>query len=95
MNAMPVVLVGLTALITSAMVQAGFALWWVAQYHVFRVDAPYDWAAALTVSGTATTVALIVGLVARRLVVGNTQPADREKAAPARFASARLALPKF
>jgi hypothetical protein len=60
-------------------VHAGFTLWWLSQYHVFRVDAPYDWAGALAVSGTATTIVLIVGLMARRMVAGNAPPTTTEK----------------
>jgi hypothetical protein len=84
-HALPAALVGLTALITSALVHAGYAIWWLAQ-SFFR-PAPYDWAGALAVSGTATTVVLIAALVVRRLVAGNTPPA----VTPAEVVPARVA----
>jgi ammonia channel protein AmtB len=75
-------LVGLTALITSALVHAGYAIWWFSQ-SLFRAHATsYDWAGALAVSGTATTIVLIAALVVRRLAAGNTSPAETG-AAPA------------
>jgi hypothetical protein len=86
-HALPVALVGLTALITSALVHAGYAIWWLTQ-SFFRA-ASYDWAGALAVSGTATTIVLIAALVVRRLAAGNTPPAAAATAAeavPARVA---------
>ena len=75
-HALPAALVGLTALITSALVHVGYAIWWLTQ-SLFRADtASYDWAGALAVSGTATTIVLIVALVVRRLTAGNTPPAE-------------------
>jgi len=69
-SAMPAFLVGLTALVTGAMVHAGFGLWWLLENHLLEVGAAYDWTGALTASGTATTIVLIAGLLARRLVAG-------------------------
>jgi hypothetical protein len=73
-NALPALLVGLTALVTSGLVHAGYALWWLSQT-LTRGHAAFDWAGALTVSGTATAVVLIAGLLVRRLVAGHTPPA--------------------
>jgi hypothetical protein len=79
--AFPVLLAGLTAIITSSLVHAGYGLWWLS-HHLFRSDAAsYDWAGALAVSGTATTIVLIAGLVVRRLVAGNTPPVSTGEAA--------------
>ena len=89
-HAMPAALVGLTALITSALVHAGYAIWWLTQ-SLFRAHtASYDWAGALAVSGTATTIVLIAALVVRRLAAGNTPPAETATApaaVPARVAA--------
>src|SRR5262249_19207188 len=82
-RAMPALLVGLTALVTGAMIHAGFGLWWVLENHLFRAGAAYDWTGALAASGTATTIVLIVGLLARRLVA-----TDRSSAALAPALSA-------
>jgi hypothetical protein len=68
---MPVLLAGLTALITGSMVHAGFGLWWLLENHLFRVNASYDWAGALAVSGPATAIVLVAGLLARRLAACN------------------------
>jgi ammonia channel protein AmtB len=91
-HVMPAALVGLTALITSALVHAGYAIWWLTQ-SLFRADtASYDWAGALAVSGTATTIVLIAALVVRRLAAGNTPPAETAatpEAIPARVAARR------
>ena len=79
-NALPAALVGLTALVTSGLVHAGYAILWLA--HVLTGGhAAFDWAGALTVSGTASAVVLIAGLVVRRLVSSDA-PAQTE-AAPA------------
>lgn len=75
--ALPAALVGLTALITSALVHAGYAIWWLSQV-IARGHAAFDWTGALAVSGTATTIVLIAALVVRRLAAGNTPPADTE-----------------
>ena len=68
-NALPATLVGLTALITSGLVHAGYATWWLA-HMMIGGHAAFDWSGALTVSGTATAIVLIAGLVVRRLVSG-------------------------
>ncbi len=92
MHAMPALLAGLTALTTSALVHAGFALWWLSQL-LLRGPAPaYDWTGALTVSGAATVAVLIVALLARRLVGGHAPTAPAEaplQAIPVRAAVRR------
>lgn len=87
-HALPAALVGLTALITSALVHAGYAIWWLSQ-SLFRAHAAsYDWAGALAVSGTATAIVLIAALVVRRLAAGNAPEAieTAAEAVPARVA---------
>ena len=69
-NALPAALVGLTALVTSGLVHAGYAIWWLA-HALVGGHAAFDWAAALTVSGTASVIVLIAGLGVRRLVSGD------------------------
>ncbi|HEY2871169.1 MAG TPA: hypothetical protein VGJ56_04595 [Reyranella sp.] len=66
-NALPAALVGLTALITSGLVHAGYAIWWLA-HALVGGHAAFDWTGALTVSGTASGIVLIAGLVVRRMV---------------------------
>jgi len=75
---MPALLVGLTALVTSAMVHLGYGLWWLSQ-HLLNAQASYDWTGALTTSGTLTAVVLVAGLLMRRMVAGTAQPAGREE----------------
>ncbi|HLG48155.1 MAG TPA: hypothetical protein VKY24_18070 [Reyranella sp.] len=79
-NALPAALVGLTALVTTGLVHAGYAIWWLAHVLVGG-HAPFDWSGALTVSGTASAIVLIAGLVVRHLVSGDV-PAQTD-AAPA------------
>ena len=66
-SALPAALVGLTALITSGLVHAGYAIWWLA-HALVGGHAAFDWTGALTVSGTASGIVLIAGLVVRRMV---------------------------
>ena len=66
-NALPAALVGLTALVTSALVHAGYAVWWLAHV-LIGGQAAFNWTGALTVSGTASAIVLIAGLVVRRMV---------------------------
>lgn len=63
-NALPAALVGLTALVTSGLVHAGYAILWL----VHARHVAFDWSGALTLSGTASAIVLIAGLVVRRLV---------------------------
>ena len=75
-NALPAALVGLTALITSGLVHAGYAILWLA-HALAGGHAAFDWSGALAVSGTASAIVLIAGLVVRRLVNGGA-PAPTE-----------------
>jgi hypothetical protein len=68
-NALPAALVGLTALITSGLVHAGYAVWWLAQT-LIGGHAAFDWSGALAVSGTASAIVLIAALLVRRMVSG-------------------------
>ena len=81
-NALPAALVGLTALVTSGLVHAGYAIWWLART-LIGGHAAFDWTGALTVSGTASAIVLIAGLVVRRMV-GNDAPVETKvETAPA------------
>ena len=84
-NALPAVLVGLTALVTSGLVHAGYATWWLAHALIGGHEA-FDWAGALAVSGTATAIVLIAGLVVRRLIASGT-PAQAGGAPAAELAA--------
>lgn len=76
--ALPALLVGLTALVTSTLVHTAYAVLWLS--HVAsRGPTPYDWNGALTVSGIASAMVLVAGLMVRRLAAGN---ATRGPAAP-------------
>jgi len=66
-NGLPAALVGLTALVTSSLVHAGYAVWWLA-HAVIGGPAAFDWAGAITVSGTASAIVLAATLVVRRMV---------------------------
>ena len=88
-HVLPAALVGLTALITSALVHAGYGIWWLSQSFFRAQAASFDWAGVLAMSGTATTIVLVAGLVVRRLAAGNQPPAETEtasQAVPARVA---------
>jgi hypothetical protein len=69
---LPVILVAVTALITTAIVEAFYALFYV--WHVAFGGTPpsYDWAGSLSVSGIATAVVLLAGVFAQRLLAGRT-----------------------
>lgn len=77
-NALPAALVGLTALVTSGLVHAGYATWWLA-HMLIGGHAAFDWSGALTVSGTASAIVLTAGLVVWRLV-SSAAPAETEVA---------------
>ena len=77
-NALPAALVGLTALVTSGLVHAGYAIWWLANM-LIGGHAAFDWSGALTMSGTASAIVLIAGLLVRRLV-GSEAPVQGEAA---------------
>src|SRR5690349_1230004 len=80
-NALPAALVGLTALVTSGLVHAGYAVLWLA-HALTGGHVAFDWSGALAVSGTASAVVLIAGLVVRRLV-GSDAPALTDTATAA------------
>ena len=80
-NALPAALVGLTALVTSGLVHAGYAVLWLARA-LTGGHVAFDWSGALAVSGTASAVVLIAGLVVRRLV-GSDAPALTDTATAA------------
>lgn len=82
-NALPAVLAGLTALITSGLVHAGYAVWWLVHALTGR-HAAFDWTGALTVSGIASATVLIIALLVRRLVGGHapTKPNARRLSDP-------------
>jgi hypothetical protein len=80
-NALSAALVGLTAVITSGLVHAGYAIWWLAHI-LIGGHAAFDWTGALTVSGTASAIVLIAGLVVRHLVDGHA-PAQTDTATAA------------
>jgi hypothetical protein len=67
---LPVLLVVLTALVTTTLIHAGFAVWWMVVAFGKANPPAFDWAASLTASGIATAVVLVAGLVAQRLAGG-------------------------
>lgn len=78
-HVLPALLVTLTALITGGLVHTGYSFWWLSQRLFSLGDTPsYNWAEALAVSGTATAIVLIAGLVVRRLVVANAPSATEQ-----------------
>jgi hypothetical protein len=91
-NALPAALVGLTALVTSGLVHAGYAIWWLA-HALLGGHAAFDWSGALGVSGTASAVVLVAGLIVRRIVSGDAPagtdvaPATEPAAVPVRVRS--------
>jgi hypothetical protein len=80
-HALPVALVGLTALITSGLVHAGYAIWWLSRQFLRSEAVAYDWTSALAVSGAATTIVLIAGLVVRRLAASSPPSTQDQQAA--------------
>ena len=89
-HALPALLVGLTALVTSGLVHAGYGIWWL--FESIFSHASYDWTGALAVSGTATAVVLLAGLVVRRLVAAHRPPASPEQAPATQPLSAGVAV---
>lgn len=86
-NALPAALAGLTALVTSALVHAGYAVWWLA-HMLIGGHAAFNWTGALTVSGTASAIVLIAGLIVRRMVSSDAPvEATARVAAPVRVPS--------
>jgi hypothetical protein len=80
-NTLPATLVGLTALVTSGLVHAGYAIWWLA-HTLIGGHAAFDWTGALTVSGTASAVVLIAGLMVRRMVSREAPVETKTETAP-------------
>lgn len=78
---LPAVLVGLTALVTTVLVFAVYAVLWL--FHsVSQVDGPaFDWRMASAVSGIATMVVLAMGWVVHRLVASKDGPPAPEQTA--------------
>jgi hypothetical protein len=76
-RAFPAILVVLTALIASGFVHAGFALWWFVHY-LLGSPASFYWTSSLSISAAATTLVLIAGLVARRLVMADVPSSGGE-----------------
>ena len=67
---LPAALVGLTVLVSTAMVHMAFAVWWLAD-SLFTMRPPaFDWSASIAVSALATAVVLLVVLIVQRLVDG-------------------------
>lgn len=90
---LPAIVAAGTALITTAMVQALYALVWLGRYLV-DVRAPsYDWAGALTVSCIMSTMVLLASMIALRLMAGRS--ADDVFAAGDMTASAERASAAF
>ena len=71
---LPALVAAGTALITTAMVQAVYALFWLGRYLINGVIPAYNWAGAFTVSIIATTLVLLASLVALRLMAA--RPSD-------------------
>ncbi len=83
-HALPAALVGLTALVTGALVHAGYAIWWLSQTLFRGHAAPYAEAGARAVSCMATAIVLIAGLIGRRLATGY-MPSAKAGAVPVRI----------
>jgi hypothetical protein len=67
---LPAAFAALTALITTGLVHAGYAILWLAHTLTGR-PTTFDWTEALTVSVAASGVVLIIALVVWRLVGGS------------------------
>lgn len=71
---LPALVAAGTALITTAMVQAVYALFWFGRYLINGAAPSYDWAGAFTASVIATTLVLLASLVTLRLMAA--RPSD-------------------
>lgn len=87
---LPALVAAGTALITTAMVQAGYALFWFGRYLIDGVAPAYNWADAFTASIIATTLVLLASLATLRLMAA--RPSDEFFADEAPH---REALPAF
>lgn len=68
---LPAVLVGLTVLVTTVLVHAGFAVWWMVEAYGKANPPPFNWVSSLATSGILTAVVLAAGLVVQRIAGGN------------------------
>lgn len=68
---LPAVLVGLTALVTTVLVHAGFAVWWMVEAYGKANPPPFEWASSLATSGIVTALVLAAGLIVQRIAGGN------------------------
>ncbi|HKV14699.1 MAG TPA: hypothetical protein VJQ81_06620 [Reyranella sp.] len=87
---LPALVAAGTALITTAMVQAVYALFWFGRYLIDGAVPAYNWAGAFTASIIATTLVLLASLATLRLMAG--RPSDEFFADEAAH---REALPAF
>ena len=87
---LPALVAAGTALITTAMVQAVYALFWFGRYLIDGAAPAYNWAGALTASIIATTLVLLASLATLRLMAA--RPSDEFFADEAAH---REALPAF
>lgn len=77
---LPAIVAAGTALITTAMVQAVYALFWLGHYVFDDKASPYDWAGAFAVSGIAIAVVLLASMIALGLMArqSDDEPADND-----------------
>ena len=84
---LPAALLGLTALVTTVVVHAAFAVWWMVEAYGVATPPPFDWAGSLATSGIITALVLVAGLVVQRLAGGTVGDAASDEvvtAPPAR-----------
>jgi len=86
----PAALVVLIALVTTMVVHAVFAVWWMVEAYGKAHPPRFDWVGSLATSGIVTALGVIAGLVVYRLVGGAAS--DEIVAAPVR-PTARPARP--
>jgi hypothetical protein len=65
---LPALVAAGTALITTAMIQSVFGLFWLGHYLFDEATPVYNWERAFTVSAIATAVVLVASVVALRLI---------------------------
>jgi hypothetical protein len=87
----PAALVVLIALVTTTLVHAVFAVWWMVEAYGKAHPPRFDWVGSLATSGIVTALGLVVALVVYRLVGGT--PSDQVVAAPPARPTARPARP--
>jgi hypothetical protein len=69
---LPVILVAVTALITTAIIEAFYALFYLWQTAFGSPPPSYDLAGSLSVSGIATAAVLLAGVFAQRFLAGRS-----------------------